>query len=241
MNNFTAGIVSWLLLPVAAWYGLGVRKRTPRLLPPHGPQTGKLGDGAAQIRVLFMGDSSVAGVGVDDISQTLAPQVARSIHARNSETVSWRAAGANSAMAKDLRDYILPNIDQRDFTHIILCIGTNDMKNFLTANRFKKGFGGLLYAIHARWPQAKVIWSPVLNMPDVPALPPILTWILKLRTQIINSMGNRMCRERQAIAATPMSVHSDSGFAIDRFHANAKGYQFWAEHLTRIIMDGKEL
>lgn len=241
MNNFAAGLVSWLLLPVAAYYGFGVRKRTPRLPPPRGPQMGQLGEGAASTRLLFMGDSSVAGVGVDDISQTLAPQVVHFMYGRTGEPVSWRAAGANSAMAKDLRDHVLPNIDERDFTHIILCVGTNDMKNYLTASRFKKGFGGLLYAIHARWPHARVIWSPVLNMPDVPSLPPILTWILKLRTQIINSMGYRMCRERQAIAATPMDVRGDDGFAIDRFHANAKGYHFWAEHLSGFIMDGKEL
>lgn len=237
MNDFTAGLISWLLLPVAACYALGVRRRTPRIPPPHGCQRGRCGEGEATWRLLVMGDSSAAGVGADTTDETLGPQLAGIIHARTGETVRWRNAGANSAMAYDLRDRILPHIEERDFTHIVLAVGTNDMKNYLTATRFKRGFGGLLYAIHARWPEAKVIWSPVIHMPDVPVLPRPLAWILKLRTQIINAMGYRMCRERMAVAATPLPVHSNEGFAIDGFHANPAGYRYWAEHLAGFVMD----
>ncbi|MAZ84033.1 MAG: G-D-S-L family lipolytic protein [Hoeflea sp.] len=241
MNNFTAGLISWLLLPVAGYHGLRIRSRTPRMPPPRGNQRGSLakspGEGPADWRLLIMGDSSAAGVGVDKVEEALAPQLAHVIHDRTGASVSWRTAGANSAEARHLRDLILPNIEERDFTHIVLCVGTNDMKNFLTAMQFKKGFGGLLYAIHARWPDAKVVWSPVLNMPDVPVLPPVLAWILKLRTQIINGMGFRMCRERHAVAAKPLPVPSHEGFAIDGFHANAAGYRYWAEHLSTYVMD----
>jgi lysophospholipase L1-like esterase len=240
MNNFIAGLISWLLLPVAAYYGLQIRRTTPRLPPPRGAQRGRLGAdeaSAADWRLLIMGDSSAAGVGVDRVEETLAPNLAKIIHDRTGQTVSWRTAGANSAVARDLRDFILPNIEERDFSHIVLAVGTNDMKNYLTAMQFKKGFGGLLYAIHARWPDAKVVWSPVLHMPDVPVLPPVLAWILSLRTRIINHMGFRMCRERQGVAAKPLPVPSDEGFAIDGFHANAAGYRYWAEHLAGYVMD----
>ena len=240
MNNFIAGLVSWLLLPVAGFYGLQIRRKTPRLPPPRGSQRGRLGAAdasPAEWRLLIMGDSSAAGVGVDRVEETLAPQLAEIIHARTGQSVSWRSAGANSAVARDLRDLILPNIEERDFTHIVLAVGTNDMKNYLTAMQFKKGFGGLLYAIHARWPDAKVVWSPVLHMPDVPVLPPVLAWILSLRTRIINHMGFRMCHERQGIAAKPLPVPSHEGFAIDGFHANAAGYRYWAEHLAGYVMD----
>jgi lysophospholipase L1-like esterase len=240
MNNFIAGFISWLLLPVAAYYGLQIRRKTPRLPPPRGSQRGRLGtsgDSSADLRILIMGDSSAAGVGADRVEDTLAPQLAAVIQARSGQSVSWRAAGANSAVARDLRDRILPNIEERDFTHIVLTVGTNDMKNYLTAMQFKKGFGGLLYAIHARWPDAKVVWSPVLHMPDVPVLPPVLAWILSLRTRIINQMGYRMCRERQGVAATPLPITSHEGFAVDGFHANTAGYRHWAEHLAGYLMD----
>ena len=198
---------------------------------------GRIGDGTPAWRLLVMGDSSAAGVGAERVSDTLAPQLAQIIHLRTGETVSWRAAGANSAIASEIRDHIVPNIEARDFTHIVLTVGTNDMKNYVSKRQFKKGFGSLLYAIHARWPQATVIWSPVIDMRDVPAMPYLLGRILRLRTQIINGMGVRLCRERQAIAATPLPIRDPSGFAVDGFHASAAGYRYWAEHLAGFILD----
>lgn len=237
MNDVLAAALSWLLVPVALYQGLGVRRRTPRLAPPRGAQLGRVGDASPAWRLLVIGDSSAAGVGAERVSETLAPQLARIIHLQTNEAVAWRAAGANSAIASEIRDHIVPNIEARDFTHIVLAVGTNDMKNYLSAKQFKKGFGSLLYSIHARWPQATVIWSPVVDMRDVPAMPWLLARIMAMRTQLINGMGARMCRERQAIAATPLPINGPGGFAIDGFHANAAGYRAWAEHLAVLILD----
>ena len=236
MNNFCAGLVSWLLLPVAAYHGFGIRRRTPRIPPPRGPQSGQVGEGRPAYRILVMGDSSAAGVGADSVSDTLGPQLARIVNQRTGESVAWRNAGANSAMAHQVRDYIVPHIEARDFTHVVIAVGTNDMKNYVGARRFKAGFGGLLHAVHARWPEAIVLWSPVVHMLDVPALSPALAAILKLRTQIINSTGEQLCRERQAFATAPLPVHGAEGFADDGFHANAAGYRAWAEHVADVIL-----
>ena len=236
MNILLAGLLSWLLVPVALVKGLGVRRIAPRLPPPAGRPMGQVGDGSAEIRLLILGDSSAAGVGADRVEETLGPQLAACLHQATGRTVSWRAAGANSAIAAQVRDHVVPNIEQRDFTHVILSVGTNDAKNFVTRSSFKKGFGGLLYAIHARWPEARVFWSPVIEMTGVPAIPPTLGFILGLRRQLINSMGYRLCRERYATAVEPLPVEGPEGFAIDGFHANGLGYEHWARHLCRFIL-----
>lgn len=237
MNNFLAGPVSWLLLPVALFKGLGVRRTVPRLPPPRGRPKGQIGEGEAGTRLLIIGDSSAAGVGADQIGDTLGPQLAALLHEATGRPVAWRNAGANSATAAQVRDYVVPHIEERDFTHVIIAVGTNDAKNFKSRSAFKKGFGGLLYAIHARWPDAEVFWSPVIAMADVPALPSSLGFILGLRAQIINAMGVQLCRERNATAITPLPVEGPGGFAVDGFHANALGYKHWAQHIARFIQD----
>jgi len=237
MNNFLAGLTSWLLVPVALVKGLGVRKVAPRLPPPRGRPMGQIGEGPAEIRILVLGDSSAAGVGADRIEDTLGPQIAACLNQTTGRPVAWRNAGANSAIAAQVRDHVIPNIEERDFTHVVVTVGTNDAKNYVTRSAFKKGFGGLLYAAHARWPEAKVYWSPVVAMSDVPALPPSLAFVLGLRAQIINATGEQLCRERYATPVAPLPVEEPGGFAIDGFHANAAGYRHWAEHLARFIQD----
>jgi hypothetical protein len=48
-------LATWLALPVYAWQGLGVRRRTSRLLPAAGPVTGAI-DGAEPNVVLLERD-----------------------------------------------------------------------------------------------------------------------------------------------------------------------------------------
>lgn len=236
MNTVAAGLLSWLLLPVALVKGLGVRKVSPRLPPPSGRPKGRVGEGEADIRLLVIGDSSAAGVGAARIEDTLGPQLAAHLHEATGQPVMWRNAGANSAIAAQVRDFVVPHIEERDFTHVVITVGTNDAKNFVSRSGFKKGFGGLLYAVHARWPDARVFWSPVIRMKDVPALPPMLAFILGLRADIINAMGVQLCRERYATALAALPVEGPEGFAVDGFHANHLGYRHWAAHVADVML-----
>lgn len=238
MDHRLNGIVSWLLSPIALYLGLKVRSRTPRLLPPTGPKTGQIGKtGKAAYNILIIGDSSAAGVGVDDINETIGPQLAQILHQKTRAGVSWRIAGANSAISEEVRDYVVPNLQRGAYTHIVLCVATNDMKNFLSDRRFKKGFGGLLYALHAKWPDTPIIWTPMLDMTTVPGLPPLLRVILRMRADIINRRGRQLCRERHAIVTPPLDSTDPSGFSVDGFHASAAGYHYWAGVLAQTILD----
>ncbi len=233
-----ATLLTWPAFPVYAWQGLGVRRRTSRLLPAPGPEGGKLEGKEPGMALLVLGDSSAASVGIERSENGLAAQLARLVSTRSSVAVRWRAAGFNSATSGEIRDHVVPNLAPSPWTHIVLAVGTNDVKNFHSVSRFKKEFGGLLYALRARWPTARIIWQPVIAMTDVPALPSALARILEIRARAINAMGERLCNERGAIAAARLPVlDKAAGFSSDGFHASEIGYRGWAEHLLFYLLD----
>jgi lysophospholipase L1-like esterase len=144
--------------------------------------------------------------------------------------VRWRAAGFNSAVSGQIRDFVVPNLVRDPYTHIVLAIGTNDIKNFHSLRRFKKEFGGLLYALRAKWPEARIVWQPVIALTDVPALPAALARLLETRARAFNALAARLCLERGAWPATRLAVtDAAAGFSNDGFHASEAGYRAWAE------------
>ena len=175
-----AAALTWLAFPVYAWQGLGVRRRTQRMLPAQGPVIHEAAGSEPAIALLVLGDSSAASVGIDHTGDGLASHLARLLNERTGRAVRWRAAGFNSATSGQIRDFVLPNLAPEPWTHIVLAIGTNDTKNFHSVPRFRKEFGGLLYALRAKWPEARVVWSPVLEFTRAPAMPPLLGKILEL-------------------------------------------------------------
>jgi lysophospholipase L1-like esterase len=236
MSRLSA-LLSWLAFPVYVWQGVGVRRRTERMVPADGPVMHRIDGGAPEIALLVLGDSSAASVGIEMTDNGVAAQLAALVAAQTGQAVRWRAAGFNSATSGQIRDHVLPNLAAEPWTHIVLSLGTNDMKNFHSVPRFKKDFGGLLYGLRAKWPEARIVWSPVVDMTLVPALPPLLGRILEIRADLINAMGERLCRERGAIAATRLPIEDPKlGFSSDGFHASDLGYKAWAEHLLPFVL-----
>ena len=225
-------LLSWLAFPVYVWQGIGVRIRTERMLPAQGPVIHHVPGKGDAVRLLVLGDSSAASVGIGRTDEGLAARLAALIAERTGRPVDWRAAGFNSATSGQIRDHVVPNLAHEAANLIVLSIGTNDAKNFHTVSGFKRDFGGLLYALRAKWPEADIVWSPVIDMSKVPALPSLLGRVLEIRASLINRMATRLCRERGAIPATRLPIHDNTGFSSDGFHASEAGYSAWAEHLA---------
>lgn len=230
---------SWLGLPVYIWQGIRIKKSTHRMAPPEQIPfvEVKSKSKGAPLRLLFIGDSSAAGVGVADFTECVAGRAPYLVSKKTGRTVTCRTCGNNSATAGELRDFIVPNLEAASYDYIIINIGTNDAKNFHTSNRFKKEFGGLLYALNAKFPNSKVIWSGIIDVAGIPILPSPLNKLMGIRARIIKKKGIELCYERGALAPqTKWRVISEN-FAEDGFHASSQGYEEWAEELSDYIAD----
>ena len=231
-------LLTWLALPVYVWQGVGVRLRTERMRPADGPTEGQVEGAEPALSLLVLGDSSAASVGVEHTGDGVAFHLAHLMAAQTGRAVKWRSAGFSSAVSDQLRDFVVPNLAPDAWSHIVLMVGTNDTKNFHTISRFKKAFGGLLYALRAKWPGVRIVWSPVAEFALMPALPKMLGRILEARAVAMNRLGGRLCHERGAVPATRLPVTDPkAGFSSDGFHASAAGYRAWAEHLLPFILD----
>ncbi len=242
-------LLSWLALPIYVWQGLAVRRRAMRMPPPdhkgwvhtdsgrrdHLPETSDSSD--TRLRILLIGDSSAAGVGATTVDASLGGQLAQILHEQTGRPVSIRIAGSNSAVSGEIRDHVVPNLRHDPYDYICLNIGTNDAKNFHRGRTFCKNFGSLLYALKSRFPEASIIWSGVLDLKDVPALPSPLNRILGIRSRIINRNGRILCAERGALAPQAVWDIIPENFAVDGFHASERGYRQWAEGLANFIAE----
>lgn len=233
--SLAEALLSWLALPVYVWQGLGVRRRTERMAPPPNPGTIETPGNGEPLRLLVIGDSSAAGVGVTTIDQCFAGQLPRFLAELTGRPILTRIAGMNSATSGQIRDHVVPHVEPRDFDYVALNIGTNDAKNFHTKRRFKREFGTLIYALRARFPAATIIWSGVLDLQHVPSLPRPLNAVLGIRARLIDHQGRVLCQERGALAPEPEWRIVPENFSSDGFHASAAGYREWASNLAELI------
>jgi len=174
---------------------------------------------------------------VKDFKDCVAGRTPYLVAEKTGRSVTCRTCGNNSATAGELRDFIVPNLAQETYDYVIINIGTNDAKNFHTATRFKKEFGGLLYALNAKFPDAKVIWSGIIDVSKIPLLPSPLNKLMGIRASILRRKADELCFERAALAPKTKWRIIEENFSEDGFHASSKGYEEWAEELSAYIAD----
>lgn len=228
--------LSWLFLPIYAWQGTSVRKNTIRMAPPPGDPFLSADGKGKPIRILIIGDSSAAGVGVETLQESLGGHLLEILSEKTGRPVKVRICGNNSATAGQLLNHVVPNLAPDEYDYISLNIGTNDAKNFHKGNRFCAEFGGLIYALKTKFPNAEIIWGGVIDMSKIPALPSPLNWLMNIRAQIVTNNGRILCRERGAHAPISNWQVIPENFSKDGFHASSLGYQRWAIELAEYIL-----
>lgn len=235
--HFLISITTWILFPLYLIQGLWFRSRADRSFPAEGVVEGSVEGKAPFINLLVIGDSSAASAGIAVRADGLATQLARQLAEKTGRAVNYTTSGHHGAVAEEIRDLVVPNTKQQNYSHIVIALSTNDIKNFHTVGRWIKGFGGLLFALHARFPHAQIWWMRPFDFRVVPRLTQPLTTILNLRAILFSRAGAALCEERGAHATPPLTNIKPEDFCPDGFHAGEKGFQKWAAQLSQYMME----
>ena len=110
------------LSPLLVAQALLARRRVPRLPEAAGPRSGAVGRGPA-LKLLVVGDSSAAGVGVVHQREALAAQLAAQVAASNRVWVHWRLV----ARSGEVRNQRLTDLADR--TVVALAASINVWRN----------------------------------------------------------------------------------------------------------------
>ncbi|NIM69433.1 MAG: SGNH/GDSL hydrolase family protein [Xanthomonadales bacterium] len=226
--------VSWLMAPLALAQGLWVRRRTPRLPEAAGPSEACAGSGPT-LRLLAIGDSIVAGVGVAQREQALPARLAAALAAMLEARVCWRAWGANGARTTDLLTW-LAGVGTLDAQLLVLSNGLNDVTSFSALKRWLGEMSRLFDRLRALAPEALIVQLGIPPLAHFPALPQPLRHLLGQRALVFDHAGEALVNGLPRSLYLPFRERPDPGlFALDGYHPGPEAVDLWARHLAPAI------
>lgn len=214
--------------PILIIQGKSVRRAFPRL--PHAPAPWEgSAAGPSPIRVLGIGDSTIAGVGVEDALHGLTAQFSLALGEHSGRGVSWRSVGESGATTKDILRGFLPEATREPADVVLVSLGANDAKDLKPLGATIKRFERLLDVIEDAHPGAAMLFSSLPAFYLFPNLPQPLRGIMYGHAQAIERSVRPLIESRQrAVMSPPPSKYHDTFFAVDGFHPSVDGYRDWA-------------
>jgi len=222
-----------LLAPLLVLQGRYVRKVTPTLPEATGDRGGSLGEGR-RLRVLVVGDSAAAGVGVDTQSKALSGCLTREL--ARQYRVDWLLVARSGNRTADLIK-ILEARESCEFDVVLISLGVNDVLSPLRVSRWIEQQGILINLLKSQFAVKHILLTHVPPMDQFPALPQPLRWCLGQRAKAFNthlvdlSLGDDDCELvhiEQTLARQDM--------AADGFHPGGRIYRVWGESAAGLIV-----
>ncbi|AOY88369.1 GDSL family lipase [Marinobacter salinus] len=230
--HFPFWLTTALLFPVLLYQGKQARRTTPRLPEAGGSPSGQYGEDSPARRILVIGESTAAGVGVETHEQGLASQLARQIYKRTGQTIAWHTFGVNGirlgALIRELETAELPEADV-----VLLSMGVNDTTGFTPRYRFRRQLRELRGLLAPRYPGPILLLS-VPPMHLFTALPSPLRYVMGWRARQLDKLYIRLARQYpQDFSYVNYPVVTDPELlASDGYHPGQKGYRYIAEALA---------
>ncbi|KRS12600.1 hypothetical protein XM53_10985 [Roseovarius atlanticus] len=230
-DTLRAALMAPVLVPQAAW----VMMRAARLPEAAGPREGAAGQGAA-LRLLIVGDSSAAGVGVETQDDALAGRLVAHLAPRF--RVHWRLeARGGATTASALAD--LGRMPRAGFDVAVIALGVNDAKNGMRRARWRRNYSDLVSLLKARFGVTRVVASGVPPLGAFPLLPPPLRGVLGARAAALDAELRALVAQDPALRYAPMEFPLDRRLmAADGFHPAAPLYDLWAGRVAERIGEG---
>lgn len=219
-------LIKLALAPLLLLQGVYVRRVTPRLPEPAGERSGVAGTGP-HLRVLVLGDSAAAGVGVSHQAQALTGLLVANL-ARDYR-VSWKLLAQSGYGITE----VLALVDRtatEPYDAVLVSVGVNDVTGGLSAGQWRVAMGRLLDALLWKFGARHVLLAPVPPMHAFPALPQPLRWYLGRRARLFNVQLAQLAGERVdcVLQGGDFPLQADA-MAADGFHPGANTYSIWAD------------
>ncbi|MBL4570308.1 MAG: SGNH/GDSL hydrolase family protein [Alcanivorax sp.] len=217
-----------LLAPLLVWQGKRTRRTTLRLPEAGGDHHGQYGDGEPALRLLVIGESTAAGVGVADHQEGLASQLARQLYQQSQHTIAWHSHGINGIRLHGLLDN-LETVELPDADITLLCMGVNDTTGLTPRRHYREQ----LQTLSARLPKPLYLLS-VPPMHRFTALPSPLRQLLGWRARQLDAVQQQLARKHpdNFIHLAYPAMNDPALLAEDGYHPGIKGYQAMATALA---------
>ena len=226
-----------MLMPALLIQGWWVKKRAIRMGPAYGPSRGfaaeeknqsRKRDGATvssettnqPLKLLGLGDSVIAGVGLASTELTVTARLADRLNQYLGRAIDWRILGEDGAKISDTQR-LLAATESGSFDWIVVSVGVNDVTGLTSLVKWQQGLLGLIGDIRVRSSNANVVFLQLPPMGRFEMIPQPLRGVLGIRAAMLRKVLIWIVEAHRGVwMIDPSRLFDPAYMAEDGYHPN---------------------
>lgn len=231
-HEFGLTVAMAFMSPLLFCQGKYVRRVTPKLPEAAGKRFGETGTGTS-LRLLIIGDSAAAGVGVATQDDALVGQTVKRLQDRF--RVIWKLEAQTGATTRSTIAR-LKAAKPEAFDAVAISLGVNEVTCGRRVSTWLVELDELAGLLRARFGVQLLLWSGVPSMREFPALPQPLRWYLGARAALLDRVLRKWAQTQPdcEFIAAPAGGYG-AMMAEDGFHPGPKVYELWGAEVARCL------
>lgn len=182
-------IISLPLLPFLYFQGKNIQKKVPKLPEAKEPKGFVNGDFESTLKILSIGESTIAGVGVDFHKNGFTGALAKTLSTALKSNVNWRVYARSGYTVKQVCKKIIPKIEENTTDLIIVGMGGNDAFTLNSPTKWIIDTKNLINLLHTKFPETPIIFT---NMPPVKEFPAFTKPIKFVIGNLVEILGEKL-------------------------------------------------
>jgi lysophospholipase L1-like esterase len=252
--KYTLGaIVSIPLLPIIAYQGKRIKESVPSLPGATGTQGIASQASEKTIRLITIGESTMAGVGVATHEEGFTGTLAKVLAGNWGVNIAWRVYARNGYTVERVTQKILPKIEETTADLIVIGMGGNDAFKLNTPKRFHQNILQLIDSLQVKFPNAPIFFINVPPIKEFPAFTPLIKFTIgnlgeilgeELEKAVFKKENVFFIAEKITLAnwIKKMNLNAEEkDFFSDGVHPSKLTYQTWAKDTARFIVEQKKI
>ena len=241
-------IVSLPLLPLLYFQGKKIRKKVPKLPEANEPKGFVNGNFDKTLNLLSIGESTIAGVGVDYHKNRFTGALANTLSIELKSNINWRVYAKSGYTVKQVYQKIIPKIEENTIDIIVIGMGGNDAFTLNSPKKWASDIKNLINLLQTKYPNTPIFFT---NMPPIKEFPAFTTSIKfvignlveilgkELNNAIINKKNVYYNNEVVTLKAWSKkhSLPSNNSkiYFSDGVHPSKLTYHVWGEEMAKFI------
>ncbi len=216
-------------------------------LPEAKGENGLAGSSERALHILSLGESTMAGVGVDHHEHSISGQVAKSLHRLTGRAIRWQVIAKSGFTAKKVKKMLVPKIPKKQIDLVLIGLGANDAFSLNSPLRWKRDMKRLIQQLREKEIHCPIVIANMPPIDDFPAFPKsfklimgnLIRWYGEVMKELSQQLANVHFMEEaisfdRFIKKSP-EAKERAAFFSDGVHPSALTYAIWSEEIADFI------